>query len=92
MSTTILADQTRETKSFDTTIHVAGVEVMADQRGGNTLLVSIDLGDGIRSFTPAEACALAAALQAVAVYQMEQQPREIRRSTEPGAPAFEEAI
>lgn len=55
-------------------------------------LVALRLPTPNENLTPAEACALAAALQAVAVHQMESQPREVRRMTEPGAPSFEEAI
>lgn len=87
---------TEQAESFNDTIDVAvaGATVSPWSRTDGTPTVEIDFGDeaGIKSFTPEAACALATALQAVAVHVMEQQPREIRRITEPGAPAFEEAI
>lgn len=42
--------------------------------------------------TAAEALQLAAAIQAVAIDLMEQEPREIRRRTEAGAPSFEQVL
>ena len=90
----IITQNPENPNTFDTTIKVAGATVGPWGRTDGTSTVELDFGDeaGIKSFTPETACALAAALQAVAVHVMEQQPREIRRITEPGAPAFEEAI
>lgn len=59
---------------FDTTIHVAGLTVSPFFEHGFEVALSIE-GDepgNLLEFTPAEACALAAALQAVAVHVMEQ--------------------
>lgn len=54
-------------------------------------LVRIDNGiDGPIHLDAAEALQVAAAVQAVAVDLLEQQPREITRRTEPGAPGFED--
>lgn len=57
---------------FDTTINVAGVKVSADRWEHGELIVSLDFGDGPEQFKPEAACALAAAISAVAVHQMEQ--------------------
>lgn len=61
-------------EKFDTTIQVAGATVSPWKRADGTPTVEIDFGgaDGITSLTPESACSLAAALQAVAVHQMEQ--------------------
>ena len=74
-------------ESFDPEIRVGKYTVFP---ADNTVWVHTPIG--ALSFTPEQACAVAAALQAVAVHVMEQQPREIRRSTEPGAPQFEAVI
>lgn len=55
-------------------------------------LVRIDNGNDVVHVDAAEALQLAAAIQAVAVDLLEQQPRYVRRTTEPGAPSFEEAL
>ncbi len=55
-------------------------------------LIRIDGSDGPLLVTAAEALQVAAAIQAVAIDLLEQQPREIRRNTEPGNPSFEEGI
>ncbi|GEM_PF-2931422 len=89
MSAPILSHNSENTNTtFTTIIEVAGAMVSPNAAGD----VELDHGDegGIHVFTPAEACALAAALQAVGVYQMEQQPREVTRRTAPGQPATEE--
>lgn len=61
---------------FDTTIKVAGYIVAPNQLVGGSEppenVVTLITHEETLSFTPAEACALAAGLQAVAVYQMEQ--------------------
>ncbi|SDQ49535.1 hypothetical protein [Leucobacter chromiiresistens] len=53
-------------------IHVAGSTVAPDTVGGNHVVLEFD-GAGERLVGLTEACALAAALQAVAVHVMEQQ-------------------
>lgn len=55
-------------------------------------LVRIDNGGGVVHVDAAEALQLAAAIQAVAVDMLEQQPRYVRRRTEAGAPSFEDVI
>ena len=56
--------------AFDATLRVAGATITPDT---NTETVIITFGDdGERALTPGTACALAAALQAVAVHVMEQ--------------------
>lgn len=71
---------------FDTDIHVKNKTVFA---ADHTVWAHTELG--ALAFTPEQACAFAVALQAVPVHLMEQQPREIRRVIEPGAPSFEES-
>ncbi len=90
----IIAQNPENPNTFNTTIRVADATVSPWSRTDGTPTVDLDFGDegGIKSFTPEAACALAATISAVAVHVMEQPPREIRRVTEPGAPAFEEAI
>lgn len=51
-------------------------------------LVRIDNGDAVIHVDAADALALAAAIQAVAVDLLETRPREIRRNTPPGEPEF----
>lgn len=81
---------------FETTIRVAGLTVAPGElTGGNQpdeAVVTLITREETISLAPAEACALAAALQAVAVHLMENTPRELRRNTEPGNPAFEEEV
>lgn len=55
-------------------------------------LVRIDNGNEVIHVDAAEALQLAAAIQAVAIDMLEQQPRYLTRRTEAGAPAFEEGI
>lgn len=55
-------------------------------------LVRIDNGNDVIHVDAAEALQLAAAIQAVAIDMLEQQPRYLKRRTEPGNPHFEEAI
>ncbi|QZY52712.1 hypothetical protein [Leucobacter tenebrionis] len=57
-----------------------------------TGMIRLDTGDDVTFLRPAEALSVAAALQAVAVHLMEAAPRELRRNTEPGNPAFEEEV
>ena len=82
--------------NFDTAIMVAGRTVAPGVMTGGTKpdesVVTLTTRDELLSFTPAEACALAAALSAVAVHLMEQEGRELHRRTKPGAPAFEEGV
>lgn len=67
--------------------------IKPEQRALDTAgMLRLDTGEDVVFLSPAEALSVAAALQAVSVHLLEQQPREIRRSTEPGAPSFEEAI
>ena len=65
----------RKSAQFEATIHVAGLTVSPGVMSGGTepdeTVVTLRTPDGLLSFTPAEACALAAALQAVAVHVME---------------------
>lgn len=91
MLNTIVDDTVTLAKPFDTTINVAAAKVSAGSLVDGTLTVELDHGDegDIKTYTPEIACALAAALQAVAIYQLEQQPRELHRTTEPGEPAHE---
>lgn len=74
----------------ETAIKVAGLTVAPNQLIGggepDENVVTIITREETLSFTPAEACALSAALSAVAVHLMESEPREIRRNTEPGQP------
>lgn len=61
---------------FDAAINVAGLTVMPGVMTGGTepdeSVVTLKTHDEILSFTTSEACALAAALQAVSVHLMEQ--------------------
>lgn len=60
-------------KKFDTTINVAGATVSTGVfAGGGFPSVTLEAGPRVRHFTPAEALALAAALQATSVHLMEQ--------------------
>lgn len=60
-------------KKFDTTINVAGATVSTGVfAGGGFPSVTLKAGPRVRHFTPTEALALAAALQATAVHLMEQ--------------------
>lgn len=52
-------------------------------------LVRIDGQHGPIHVDAAEALQLAAAIQAVAIDMLEQQPRYVRRATEPGAPELD---
>ena len=65
---------------FDTTINVAGLTVAPGVMTGGTTpdenVVTLTTRDELLSFTPAEACALAAALSAVAVHLLEQADTE----------------
>lgn len=65
---------------FDTAIQVAGLTVAPNQLVGGgepaTDVVTLRTHEELLTFTPAEACALAAALQAVAVHVMEQADTE----------------
>lgn len=65
---------------FETTIRVAGLTVAPGElTGGNQpdeAVVTLITREETISFTPAEACALAAALQAVSVHLMEQADTE----------------
>ena len=67
---------------FEATIHVAGQVVAPGIMTGGTepdeTVVTLRTPDGLLSFTPAEACALAAALSSVGVHVMES--AEIERS------------
>lgn len=97
MSVPIISRISENTNTdFNTSINVAGHTVsVGTMTGGNepdVPVVTFRTAEEDIAFTPTEACALAAALQAVAVHLMESEPREIRRTTEPGAPAFEESI
>lgn len=77
--------------SFEIATKHASISVDA-AHGNDEAIVCLDI-DGMHSpLSPAEALSVAAALQAVAVHQMESRPREIRRKTEPGAPSFEESV
>ena len=88
MSVAILSRINENTNTeFNTEFQIGSMAVIADSRSVRTLTPI-----GTLTFTPEQALAYASALQAVAVHVMEQQPREIRRDTEPGAPSFEEAI
>ena len=65
---------------FDTAITVAGLTVAPVVMTGGTEpdenLVTLTIRDELLSFTPAEACALAAAVSAVAVRLLEQADTE----------------
>lgn len=86
----------RNRDTFDAQIKVAGVTVMTSVMRGGGLpdepVAVIRTPEGLLTFTPAEACALAAALQAVGVFLMEEEPRIITRRTQPGSPSFEEDL
>lgn len=94
---TIIPEATvnQQATKFDTTIHVAGLTIAPVNLSGD-MTVAIDydgeLPGELLAFTPHQACALAAALQTVAVHLLEEEPRHITRHTEPGNPSFEEAI
>ena len=65
---------------FDTAIQVVGLTVAPGVMTGGTKpdesVVTLTTRDELLSFTPAEACALAAALSAVAVHLLEQADTE----------------
>ena len=68
----------------------AGVMTGGDEP--DTPVVVLDVPDRNAALTPAQALSIAASLQSLAVYLMEQEGRELHRRTEFGQPAFEEAI
>ncbi|MFV0433975.1 MAG: hypothetical protein ACK5LO_08360 [Leucobacter sp.] len=73
--TSIVAEATVNGEADDfATIRVAGATVRPHHLIDGTLTVELDHGDegGIKIYTLGAACALAAALQAVAVHQLEQ--------------------
>lgn len=82
--------QSAENRDDFAVIKVAGLTIAPGILTGgdqpNELVVTMRTPDGMLSFTPAEACALSAALSAVGVFQMESEPRIITRRTEPGQP------
>ena len=86
----------RNRDNLDAQINVAGLTVMTSVMRGGDLpdepVVVLRTFEELLTFTPAEACALAAALQAVGVFLMEEEPRIITRRTEPGNPSFEETV
>lgn len=77
-------------EQFDARIQVAGFTVAPNVLTGGTEpdenVVTLRATGLQIKLTPSEACSLAAALQAVAVHQLEQAPRSIRRLVEPGSP------
>lgn len=89
MSNTTVTDHPETANPFRTDIIVAGCVVATSTiTGGNEpdeLAVTLMMPERHMTFSPESACALAAALQAVAVHQLEE-PRELRRNTEPGTP------
>ena len=71
---------------FDVTINVAGLTVAphtSPEHDG--AVVTVRTAKERLTFTPAQACAIAAALQAAAHLLMDE-PRELHRSTGPGSP------
>lgn len=58
---------------------------------GEPVVELTDDYDSNMLLSPAETLSVAAALQAVATYLLEE-PKQLRRKTEPGAPSFEEGI
>lgn len=94
MSSTTVTDrpETANRGLFDPTFTIrvgaySSAIVEPDTKEG---LVAVTLGnDDKRYLAPAEALSLAAALQAVSTFLLEE-PREIRRSTAPGQPQAEE--
>jgi len=99
MSQTILSQDRENTNPFDTYIPVdvraAGGTVALDTEHMDWLgrdLIRFEMPLGILHLAPHEARDLASALLNLAAHLDEEQPREICRNTEPGAPAFEEAI
>lgn len=78
---------------FDTTfaLTTASGRVWAEldtDRAGKPVVALLDDLDSSMRFTATEALAVAAALQALAVHLLEE-PREIRRVTEPGSPEID---
>lgn len=78
MSSTILRDRDSAANIFDTRLTVAlsggaraDIEPITLADGMPAVRVDFGGEDGTRSLAPAEACALAAALQAAAVFSME---------------------
>lgn len=79
--------------AFEASIHVGSLIVSPITIGDLVGVVLNSPADNIGLWLlPERAQSLAAALQAVAVYQLEQQPREITRRTEPGQSSFEGAL
>lgn len=78
MMTPIVSRNPRNVEPFNAVIQAAGATVTPWHLVDGTLTVELDHGDegGVHVLTPEVACALAAALQAVAVHQMEQAEAE----------------
>lgn len=71
MSSTILSEvPDTSNPPFDATLRVAGATIAPDNINPGGVVLAFG-SDGERVLSLTEACALAAALQAVAVYQME---------------------
>lgn len=86
-STTVMDRPEMANTSFDPSFRIhLGDHTAAVVEPDDDGIIVLRLGDdGERVFAPSQALALAAALQAVAVHLLEE-PRIIRRSTEPGEP------
>lgn len=95
MSTSILSrnsENTNTTHEFDPTfrIQVGAYSTAIVEPDTEEGLIALTFGnDGERYLSPAEGLSLAAALQAVSTFLLEE-PRVIRRTTEAGAPRTEE--
>ena len=78
MSSTTVLDRDTAANPFDTAINVAGSIVNTGTFPESALAsVTLTAESNLRHFTPAEALALAAALQAVAVHLLEEQSSEV---------------